>query len=203
MNPAVIICIITAGISIWAFQNRLIVEKLIMSPHRVLYQKEWYRVISHAFIHANWWHLLFNLLALWSFGKYVVASFGYLSSVPGVHFYMLYFVGIIIAAIPDLLKHKNDLYYLSLGASGGVSAVVFSSIFFDPWNLILIFFLPCPGIVFGVLYLIYSNYMSKKGGDNINHDAHFYGAVFGFIYPLLIEPGSFSIFIDQLLHPRF
>ncbi|MCD7972035.1 MAG: rhomboid family intramembrane serine protease [Candidatus Azobacteroides sp.] len=203
MNPATLITIITAGVSLFAFQNRELMNRLILSPYLVVYKKQWYRVITHAFIHANWAHLLFNLIALWSFGIAVVRYFSFLSSAPYVQFYILYFGGVIVAAIPDLIKQKNNYSYLSLGASGGVSAVIFSAIFFNPWSTILIFFIPCPGIIFGVLYLWYSNYMSRKGGDNINHDAHFYGAVFGFLYPLLIDPSAISIFIDRLTHPSF
>jgi len=203
MNPANLLLIITVGISIWAFQNNSIINKLILSPYLVVQNKQWYRVITHAFIHANWMHLLFNMIALWSFGAVVTEYFGILSYMPTVHFCIMYFAAIVLASLSDLIKRKNDYTYRSLGASGAVSAVIFSAIFFDPWSTILIFFIPCPGIIFGVVYLIYCNYMSKRGGDNINHGAHFYGAVFGFLYPILIEPQSITIFINQLMNPHF
>ena len=205
MNYVVALVIVIVGISYFAFQNKNVINKLIMSPYLVIHKNEWYRVITHAFIHANWMHLLFNMIALWSFGSAVVQYFDYVivSNIPNVHFFMLFFVGVIIASTPDIVKHKNDIGYLSLGASGGVSAVVFSAIFFNPWSTVLVFFIPCPGIIFGVLYLWYSNYMSKKGGDNINHSAHFYGAVFGFLYPILIQPSIVFHFIQQLMHPSF
>ena len=203
INPATILAIGTAIVSIYAFQNREMTNKLILSPYLVVHKKQWYRVITHAFIHANWMHLLFNLIALWSFGMAVVQYFSFVTSYPKLCFYLLYFIGIIVASVADLVKQKDNFSYLSLGASGGVSAVIFSAIFFNPWSTVLIFFIPCPGIVFGVLYLWYSSYMSKKSGDNINHGAHFYGAVFGFLYPLMINPFSISIFIDQLMHPSF
>jgi membrane associated rhomboid family serine protease len=203
MNPSILLLIVTVAVSIWAFQSVDVINRLILSPYLVVHRKQWYRVVTHAFIHANWMHLLFNMLALWSFGVVVIRYFGFLSDIPDIHFYIMYFAAIVLASLPDLIKRKNDFSYRSLGASGAVSAVIFSAIFFDPWSTILIFFIPCPGIVFGVLYLIYSNYMSKKGGDNINHDAHFYGAVFGFVYPLLMAPESISIFTERLLHPRF
>lgn len=203
MNPAILLLIVTVATSIWAFQNNNILYRLILSPYLVIHGKQWYRVITHAFIHANWTHLLFNMIALWSFGMVVVRYFAQLSVIPNVHFYIMYFVAIVLASVPDLVKKRNDPSYRSLGASGAVSAVIFAAIFFDPWSTILIFFIPCPGIVFGVLYLIYSSYMSKRGGDNINHDAHFYGAVFGFIYPILIHPGAIDIFISRLRNPSF
>ena len=204
MSPSTLLALVTIGISIWAFSDRQILGKFIMSPYAVIHDKQWYRIISHAFIHADWAHLIFNMIALWSFGIAVEHYFSMITDMPQIHFYLMYFGAIIFSSIPDLTKKKNNPDFLSLGASGGVSAIVFAAIFFDPWHLIYIFFLPCPGIVFGVLYLIYSSYQSKKGGgDRINHDAHFYGSIFGLVYPLLIEPSIFQYFIDQLIHPSF
>ena len=203
MSPATILTLITIAITIWAFNDRRILEKFIMSPYAVVHEKQWWRIITHAFIHANWMHLIFNMIALWSFGIAVVQYFSMITHIPDTQFYLMYFGAIIFSSIPDL-KKKNNPNYLSLGASGGVSAVVFAAIFFNPWNLIYVFFLPCPGIVFGVLYLIYCSYQSKQGGnDHINHDAHFYGSIFGFIYPLLLQPSIWQHFIYQLMHPTF
>ena len=203
MSPATILTLVTIGITIWAFNDRRILEKLIMSPYAVVHEKQWWRIITHAFIHANWMHLLFNMIALWSFGIAVVNYFSMITNIPHEQFYLMYFGAIIFSSIPDF-KKRNNPNYLSLGASGGVSAVIFAAIFFEPWNLIYIFFLPCPGIVFGALYLIYCSYQSKQGGnDHINHDAHFYGSVFGFIYPLLLNPSLWQYFIHQLTHPTF
>ena len=205
MSPSTLLTLITAGISIWAFYNRKIVAKLILSPHAVVHRKQWYLVITHAFIHANWMHLIFNMLALWSFGIAVEQYLSLITTIPNAQFYLLYFGAILFSSIPDLIKKKNKPDYLTLGASGGVSAIVFAAIFFNPWHLIYVFFLPCPGIVFGALYLIYCSYQSKKGSvDRINHDAHFYGSVFGFLYPILIDPSAFlQYFVYQLLHPVF
>ena len=204
MAPATIITFVTIGITIWAFNNRQILEKFILSPYAVVYKKQWYRIITHAFIHANWMHLIFNMIALWSFGIAVEHYFSMISGIPRTQFYLMYFGAIIFSSIPDLVKKKNNLNYLSLGASGGVSAVVFAAIFFNPWHLIYVFFLPCPGIIFGVLYLIYSSYQSKQGGgDHINHDAHFYGSIFGLLYPILMEPATLQYFIYELMHPSF
>ena len=203
MSPATILTLVTVGITIWAFNDRQILEKLIMSPYAVVHKKQWWRIITHAFIHANWMHLFFNMIALWSFGVAVVNYFSMITNIPHEQFYLMYFGAIIFSSIPDF-KKRNNPNYLSLGASGGVSAVIFAAIFFQPWNLIYIFFLPCPGIIFGVLYLVYCSYQSKRGGnDHINHDAHFYGSVFGFIYPLLLNPSLWQYFIQQLLHPTF
>ena len=200
-SPATLLTLLTVGISILAFYGRRIPDKLIMSPYKVVYKKQLHRVITHAFIHANWMHLIFNMIALWSFGIAVEQYFSMITSIPHVHFYIMYLGAVLVSSISDLVKHKDNPGYLTLGASGGVSAVVFAAIFFNPWHLIYIFFLPCPGIIFGALYLIYCSYQSKKGAiDHINHDAHFYGSVFGFLYPILIEPSSIQHFIHQLVN---
>ena len=204
MSPSIFLTLVTVGITIWAFNNRRILEIFIMSPYVVVKEKQWWRVITHAFIHADWAHLIFNMIALWSFGVAVEYYFSEITNIPQVQFYLMYFGAVIFSSIPDLTKKRNNPNYLSLGASGGVSAVVFAAIFFNPWSLIYVFFLPCPGIVFGALYLVYCNYQSKKGGnDHINHDAHLYGSIFGFIYPLILEPSLWQYFIHQLTHPTF
>ena len=104
----------------------------------------------------------------------------------------------IFASLYDLIKHHNDPYYVSIGASGAVSAVLFSYILFDPWSKILLFaIIPVPGIIFGVVYLAYCQYMAKRAGDNINHNAHFYGAVYGFLYPALLNPSLLKAFLSH------
>jgi membrane associated rhomboid family serine protease len=105
----------------------------------------------------------------------------------------------VIATISTVIKHKNNPQYNAIGASGAVSAVVFTYIFFSPTNsLLLMGVIPIPAIIFGVLYLIYSQYMARKSGGNVNHDAHFIGAVFGFIYPILLKPSLIYSFINQI-----
>jgi membrane associated rhomboid family serine protease len=204
MNPNTLLTLATVGVSILAFQNRDILNKLILFPYiMVRQQNQWYRIITHAFIHADWMHLIFNMIALWSFGNFVFDALGGMTTSPAVHFFTMYFGAILFSSISDIVKQKNNQYYASLGASGAVSAVIFFSILLNPWTLIYVFFIPCPGIIFGVLYLVYSNYMSKRGGDKINHDAHFYGAIFGILYPLFVEPSIYTHFFYNLLHPAF
>jgi membrane associated rhomboid family serine protease len=199
-----LLTVLTIGVSILAFQNRDIINKLKMYPYVMARQNnQWYRIITHAFIHADWMHLLFNIIALWSFGNFVDNSVSMRTPSPVTHFMIMYFGAILFSSISDIVKHKNDPNYASLGASGAVSAVIFFAILLDPWTLLYVFFIPCPGIIFGVLYLVYSSYMSKKGGDIINHDAHLYGAVFGLLYPIFVELHIYSDFINRLLHPHF
>ncbi|MDY0201894.1 MAG: rhomboid family intramembrane serine protease [Bacteroidales bacterium] len=199
-----IIISITAVVSFLAFSNAALMEKLLLSPYKIIANKQWYRIITHALVHADFMHLLINMIVLFSFGMAVESLFkqlqlqGVISSA-SFHFGLLYIGGAIISCLTTLRKHRNNYNYSAVGASGAVSAVVFASIFFRPLSkLYLMGILPIPAIIFGVAYLIYSQYMSKKSIGNINHDAHFVGAVFGFIYPLLINPSLIKVFFNQL-----
>ncbi|BEG99056.1 rhomboid family intramembrane serine protease [Bacteroides sedimenti] len=188
---------ITAVISYICFTNQGLFDKLAFSPYRTVKNGEWHRLITHGFVHADTTHLLVNMLTLWSFGVYIEQGFQYLGL--GLGGYLgLYFGGMVAASVYDLIKHKDDYYYRSVGASGAISAVLFTSIFFNPFGKILLFaIIPIPGILFGPLYLIYCQYMNKRGGGNINHNAHFYGAVYGIIYPILLEPGLIQVFLSN------
>lgn len=199
-----VIIAITAIVSFAAFGNSILFQRLLLNPYIVFKRNEWYRLISHAFVHANFLHLFVNMIVLLSFGRYVESILQQLHAMGSigmhqVHFLILYMGAAIVSSLTTLKKHKNDPYYQSVGASGAVSAIVFFSIFFSPLErLYLMAIIPIPGIVFAIAYLFYSNYMSRRGGDNINHDAHFVGAVFGFIYPILIDPKLFFFFLKQL-----
>lgn len=199
-----VIIAITAIVSFAAFGNSILFQRLLLNPYIVFKRNEWYRLISHAFVHANFLHLFVNMIVLLSFGRYVESIFRQLHTIgsiglPQLHFIILYLGAGIISTLTTLKKHKNDPYYQSVGASGAVSAIVFFSIFFSPLEkLYLMAIIPIPGIIFAIAYLFYSNYMSRREGDNINHDAHFVGAVFGFIYPVLIDPKLFFFFLKQL-----
>ncbi|MFW6249277.1 MAG: rhomboid family intramembrane serine protease [Bacteroidota bacterium] len=199
-----IIIIITLFISIPAFSRPDLISRLSLNPYQIIQRKEWYRLISHAFVHANWMHLIINMYVLYAFGRYVEYYFEKLAAqglidMPQMHFLIMYIGSILVSVLTTLKKHKNDYMYSAVGASGAVSAIVFTFIFFAPWEKIYFFFvLPIPAIVFGILYLAYSQYMSHKEGDNINHDAHFLGALFGMIYPVLINPELFFVFINHL-----
>jgi len=202
----IFIIIVTSLISIVAFGNRELFEKLQLNPYKVYHKKEWYRLISHGFLHADWVHLIINMIVLLSFGNAVenifkqLAAKGIIQS-PVLVFVLLYFISMIAATLTSVFKQKDNAWYNSVGASGAVSAVIFTSIFFQPLaRLYLYAVIPIPGIVFGVLYLGYSHYMSKKGGDNINHDAHFIGAVVGFIFPLFLDPSLIHVFLNQLFN---
>ncbi|MDR2361780.1 MAG: rhomboid family intramembrane serine protease [Prevotellaceae bacterium] len=178
-------------------------NNLLLYPYIMVRRNQWYRIVTHAFIHADWMHLLFNMIALWSFGEFVFHVLAGMTASPVLHGLVLYFTAILFSSFPDIVKKWNNPDYASLGASGAVSAVVFFSILVDPWMMLYVFFIPCPGIVFGIAYLFYSNYMSKKGGDIINHGAHLYGAIFGLLYPVFVQPAIYTEFIHRLFHPSF
>jgi len=201
-----ILVIIISAVSISAFTRPQLFEKLQMNPWLVVHRKEYHRLLTHGFVHADWMHLIINMMVLYFFGTAVEKYFAGLEEAdiirfPEMHYLLLFFSSMILATLSTIKKYRNVQHYNSVGASGAVSAFVFASIFFDPWQTLLVYFIPLPGILFGVAYLVYSHYMSRRSTDNINHDAHFIGAVAGFFYPVIIAPGLFSFFISQLLHP--
>jgi len=199
-----IIVIVTAIISVAAMRRRELLDRFDLSPARLVHRREYYRIFTHAFLHANYFHLGINMLVLYSFGRYIEQAFlelqreGVIFSAP--FFYLLLYMGsIALASLSTVIRYRNDEHYSAVGASGAVSAVVFTYIFFEPLKKIYFYMvLPIPGILFGILYLVYSSYMSRREGDNINHSAHFWGAVAGFLFPILLEPSLFLQFLDKL-----
>jgi membrane associated rhomboid family serine protease len=190
----------TTLVSFLAFQNHDLMDKLQFNAAKVVHQKQYYRLISHAFIHANWSHLLVNMFVLYFFGRGIEQYFDYyFGNRATTYFLLLYFGGILASNLWSLIKHQNNYYYNAVGASGAVSALLFAFIFFNPWEKLYFFgLLPIPGILFAIGYLFYSYQMSKKSTDNVAHDAHILGAIFGFIFPILLKPQLFTQFIDQL-----
>lgn len=197
------IIIITSIISILSFSRPGIFSKLQFNPYLVYHRREYHRLFTHAFLHADWMHLIINMFVLFSFGTSVENYFEQLSGAgivkhPNLSYLLLYAGSIIFATTTTLLKHKDNSLYNSVGASGAVSAIVFTSIFFAPLNKIFLYFIPLPGILAAVLYLVYSHYMSRRNKGNINHDAHFLGAIFGFLFPVFIDPDLTKLFLQQL-----
>ena len=189
----------TVVVSLLCFNRRDFINRLSFNAYAVIKRKEWYRILTHGFVHADMTHLFVNMFTFWSFGSFMETLFSDIGFSKGA-FVGLYFGGMIFASLYDLVKQRHNRYYGSIGASGAVAAVLFSSILFNPLGTILLFaVIPVPGIVFGVLYLLYCHYMAKRSTDNINHNAHFYGAIFGFIFPMLLRPSLISVFVEQLL----
>ncbi len=199
-----IIVILTVLVSVLAFKRRELFYRLDLSPARVVHKKEYYRIFTHAFLHTDYFHLGINMLVLYSFGTYIEREFSQLETAGLIFsgpffFVLLYVTSIALASLTTIIRYRNSEGYSAVGASGAVSAIVFTYIFFAPLDKIYFYMvLPIPGILFGVLYLAYSSYMSKRNKDNINHAAHFWGAVVGFVFPILLEPSLFLVFLDNL-----
>jgi len=197
-----LIVIVTSIFSIAAFNRTELMYRYNFSPYQVFHRNQWYRIFSHAILHANWEHLIVNMFVLYSFGNALERYFyNYFGDNLLLLYLGLYIGGIVVSSLFTLFKEKNNFNYSAVGASGAVSAVTFACIFFDPMNKIYIMaIIPIPGILFGVLYLAYSYYMGKKNMDNVGHDAHFWGAVYGFVFPILLKPSLLSNFFYNLLH---
>jgi membrane associated rhomboid family serine protease len=199
-----ILIIFTCLVSWQAIENPAMSFKLSHYPYEVKRNNEYYRWITSGFVHANLPHLLFNMIALWFFGNSVESefqkNFGELTG--RIVYLVFYFTAIVLADIFVYIKRKDNPTYLSLGASGAVAAVLFSSIVFDPWSSIGIIFLPfkIPGIVFGILYLFFEWWSGKNRMDNINHDAHFWGAIYGFIFTVVAIPDAYGDFVNNLIY---
>ena len=197
-----LIILVTSAVSILCFNGRLNFHALKFNAWAVWNRRQWYRTLSYGLVHSNWGHLIFNMLTLYFFGsvveKYFAAAFGN----PGgtVLYAVMYVTALAVSTVADLLKFKNNPDYNAVGASGAVSAVLFASILFEPRMGIYIFFIPIPipGYIFAPLYLLYCWYMARRNIDNIGHSAHFWGAVYGLIFPLICNPGIISHFLSQL-----
>ena len=194
-NHTVTIIIITVIISMVAFSNQNVMNRLIFWPP-AMQRGQYDRFITHGFIHVDGMHLLFNMFTLFFFGS-IIESF-YRQCCYELGFILFYLGGLIFAILPSYLKHKNDVRWASLGASGAVSAVLFAYVLFEPWKLIFVFFIPVPAIIFAVLYVAYSIWSGKKGNSNINHSAHLWGAAYGVIMTLILEPRLIPHFLSKL-----
>jgi len=193
---------LTILLSWQANQNPSFKRKLIFYPYNVKRDGEFYRFITGGLIHADWMHLIVNMVVLYLFGRHVEYYFLVQFGAVGWFLYpLLYFMAIPLASTYSYIKHHDNAYYMALGASGAVSAVLYSFILFmplEPLRLLIFPFFPIPAVIMGLLYLLYSSYMAKRGSDNIGHDAHFYGAVFGFLFPLCFKPKLILNFTNQI-----
>lgn len=190
-------------ISYLGFKDRYFVDKYIFSKRRVLENKQYYRLVTSGFLHADWGHLIFNMLTLYFFGINLEYYFQmYLDVNSGglwdrLVFLVFYFSALIISSVPDLIK-KNGAQY-SLGASGAVTAVLFSSILFSPFSTIYIYFIPMPSLLFAVLYILYTANAERMGWQSgVNHSAHLWGAVYGLVFTVLFFPTSLINFMEEV-----
>lgn len=192
---------ITVIVSVMAFSNPSLLNRLQFNAYAIKHYKQGYRFFTYALVHASWAHLAINMFVFWSFGRLVYALYQYHFGNLGIlYFLLLYIGGVMFSVLVDFGRHKDHEWYNAVGASGAVSAVVFASIILYPAGGIYLFFIPIeiPSPIFGLLYLIYSVYMSRRGQDNIGHDAHFWGAVFGIVLTIALKPVLFLDFINEM-----
>ena len=198
LTHTILIILITILTSIAAWQHRHILNRLIFNVSAIK-QGQYDRFLTHGFIHKDGVHLFFNMFTLYFFGRSVEGFFrNYLS---GMGFVLFYCSAIIIAAIPSYLHNRSLNSYRSLGASGAVNAVLFSAILFDPWGMIYIYFIPVPAIIFGTIYLCYSMYAMRSGHSPlIDHRAHIAGAMYGFLFPIILAPSLGAAFFYKFIN---
>jgi membrane associated rhomboid family serine protease len=189
---ASIVFLFTVITSLYAFNDSSIYGRFMMHPYTVSKGKQLYTLITSGLIHADLMHLFFNMFTFIFFAFPLEKMMGHWQ------FGLLYFLSLILSDIPSVIKHKDNYSYHSLGASGAISAVLFSYILFKPLTLIGVMFIPMPALLFAVLYLVYSWYMAKNAKDNIGHDAHFFGALTGLIFTVILVPGIIPNFISAL-----
>lgn len=197
LNAPITLVLVAASVltSMACFQDRRLLDTLAFQPYAVRNQGQWYRLFTHAFVHADWPHLFVNMFVLFMFGRNVELLFSEVTALPAQVVYgTLYIGGILFATLPGMAKYGQDPNYRSVGASGAVSAVLFAQILLLPTRESdMMFIKNVPNWLFGILYLVYSYFMDKRGGDHVAHDAHFYGAVFGVLFTTALDP-------DLLLH---
>ncbi|GAB5522761.1 MAG: rhomboid family intramembrane serine protease [Roseivirga sp.] len=200
MNITYGLMIIIGLVTYVSWQRPELHRRLMLNPHDTIRGRQYYRLLTSGFVHNNTTHLFLNLFTLYFMGKGVEVVFAMNFGDMGSVLYVILFVtAVIVANIPTTLKYKDSPHYNSLGASGAVSALVLAFILNDPLQeLELYFFIPIPGYLLGVLFIVYSVVMSKRNVDNINHDAHLFGALYGMIFMLALRPETFNDFIGKL-----
>lgn len=192
---ATLIFISTLGLSIYTLMyNSELLYKMILHPYSMLREGLWYQVITSGFVHNDFMHLGFNMLTFYFF------AFSLEKYIGGAAFALIYFTSMVVADLPTIFKNKDNYNYSSLGASGAIAGVLFSFILFAPTMKISMMFIPIgiPAPIFAILYLVYCHFGDRYGQDNVNHSAHLYGAITGFILTMILVPESLPHFISQL-----
>jgi membrane associated rhomboid family serine protease len=200
LNLAIII--ITALISIYAFFNQELFGRLKFNAYAIRHHGQGWRFFTYGLIHADWVHLFINMFVLYSFGKAVIDAYLFYFDIKGYLFYLLLYTGgIVFSVLFDFGKHKDDPGYNAVGASGAVSAVLFASILVYPTGSVFLFPVPfpIPSAVFGIFYLVYSAVMARRAKDNIGHNAHFWGAIFGLAFTIALKPALAVSFWNQII----
>ncbi|MCB9195915.1 MAG: rhomboid family intramembrane serine protease [Flavobacteriales bacterium] len=200
MSVTYIILILTVIVSYQCFQDSSLKYKLTFSPYSVKHHKRWWLLFTHGAVHSGWPHLMMNMFTLYFLGPGVEERMVDLMGIKGeVMYAILYIAGLAFASLPAMLKHGDDPGYLAVGASGAVTAVVFAYILFEPIRPLYIYgMIPIPGVILGILYLIFETYASKQGRTNIGHDAHIAGAIFGVLFLVAVDHHIFMSFYYKI-----
>ena len=190
LTALTLIMIATILVSLNAMNNEELKDRMMFIPYISKNDKQSYRIFSHMFVHADFQHLVFNMMSLYFLGSALeyelIFQFGFLKG--EINFVLLYLLGGLFSTLIPYARNHDNPIYRSLGASGAVSAVVFAFIIWNPFAELLIFFaIPMPAWLFGVLYLAFEIWSDKKGNTGIAHDAHIGGAIFGVIFILIIN----------------
>ncbi|MCK9538637.1 rhomboid family intramembrane serine protease [Dokdonella sp.] len=191
----------TCVLSILGFSNPRLIDRLILWPPAITRGREYWRLLTCGLIHADWAHLAFNMITLYFFGGLMERFYDMVIGPPA--FALFYFGALVVSSVPSWWQNRTNANYRSLGASGAVSAVLFAFILLQPWATILVFVVPMPAIIYAVLYLAYTIYMDRQRSDHINHSAHLWGAIYGVVVTLLVEPRVLGVFFEQLMRPSF
>ena len=203
MNNMLSLAIIAATcvVSFVAFNNARLLERLILWPPAISRQHQYDRLVTYGLVHASPGHLFVNMLTLFFFSPLIEQAY---TIFLGRFGFVIFYVGaLIVSILPTFLANRDNPNYRSLGASGAVSAVVFTFVLLQPWATILLYFVPVPAIFYAVLYVVYSIYMDRRASDNVNHSAHLWGAAFGVSFTLLMNPHLFSRFLEAVMQPQF
>lgn len=205
MSVTLLILIVTIAVSIAALGNDKLYLRLLLNPYQAIHRKEYWRFISSGFIHNGYIHLGLNMFTFFFFGRVVEEIFDQImGNDRGTWLFIIFYISaLVLSDLPVAIKQKDNPGYNSLGASGAVSAVVFCSILFFPLNKICLYGLLClPGFILGIIYIVYSYQQGKNALDNVNHEAHLYGAIYGVIFGLIVYPDAGGLFIQQILSYR-
>ena len=201
MLITLLIIAVTCIVSFVALNNARLMEDLILWPPAIEKKKEYHRLVTYGFIHADFFHLLFNMVTLFFFGRAMEPI--YAAHMGQFGFVLFYLGALVVSILPTFLANRHNANYRSLGASGAVSAVLFAFILVAPWARMVVFVIPMPAIVYAVLYVAYSIWMDRQGNDNVNHSAHLWGAAYGVAFTLIMKPDLISHFLSELARPRF
>lgn len=199
-----LILFFTCAVSLVYMNNQEFKNKFMFNAYAIKHRREWWRFFTGAVLHADPMHLLFNMITLYFFGEAVENFFNdevlFGHGLGSVMFFVMYVTAIPLSSLYSYIKNRDFMYYNALGASGAVSAVVYAFILCAPTVELRIFFsIPITGWIYGIIYLAISYALAKRNVGNIGHDAHFYGAVYGFIFPIIFFPFLAEAFVAQII----